>query len=238
LEKVILWSFLDEVWRFEFAVVPCFFAYLVFDFPIFYRRVTRRSYAPIYFAFLPYGYSDELFSRYFDDHDSWAVGGPLQESEVGNARIRILWISVLSLTLTMAVSPFLAALFSYYFLTIPQQTQFFYTLAIVKGAMLSWSLYDLRWQYRITDMIPSGYLAAIHIAYWIAILTFFDRGLQWIAEKDTLGGFSTMTNSLLDFFVYDIGVGILLAGVIGFLVPWRLTSGTAKPISDDPPTDE
>lgn len=226
-------NFLTEVWRFEYAVVPCLFAYLVFDVPIIYRRITRRLYVPIYFAFFPFGYSDELYARYFDEDEYWLLGGPLREREVANARVKIIWVSVLSLTLTMAVSPFLAAMVSHYYLTEPQQTQFFYTLALVKGLMLVLSLYDLRWQYTVTKVVPAGYIATIYIAYWIALLTFYDRGLAWVEEQDANGGLRAVANSLLDFFVYDIGVGILLVGIIGFLVPWRLTSGTARPIAND-----
>lgn len=161
------------------------------------------------------------------------VGGPFREGEVANARNKIIWVSVLSLALTMAISPFLAAMFSHYYLTVPQQTQFFYTLMVVKGLMLVWSLYDLRWQYTVTEVVPAGYIATIYVIYWIALLTFYDRGLAWIAEQDALGGMGAIANSLLDFFVYDIGVGILFVGIIGFLVPWRLTSGTARPIAND-----
>ena len=222
----------DEIWRFEYAVLPCLIAYLVFDLPIIYRRLSRRAYVPIYFAFFPFGYSDELYARYLDEDHYHMVGGPFHENEIANARTKIIWISVLSLTLTMAISPFLAALFSHYFLTISQQTQFFYTLAFVKGTMLAKSLYDLRWQYQVTDVVPTGYLATIYVVYWIALLTFFDRGLDWIVEKDNSGGLPEIANSLLDFFVYDVGVGILFVGIIGFLIPWRLTSGTARPIED------
>lgn len=138
----------------------------------------------------------------------------------------------------MAVSPFLTAMFNYYFLTLEQQTQFFYTLAVVKALMLVWSVYDLRWQYKITDVVPAGYVATIYVIYWIALLTFYDRGLQWVAKRDAVGGLPAIANSLLDFFVYDIGVGILFVGVIGFLVPWRLTKGTAEPIEEERPPDE
>lgn len=226
-------DFLIDVWRFEYAVVPCLLAYIVFDLPIIFRRITRRLYVPIYFAFFPFGYSDELYARYFDEDDFWMVGGPYREGEVKNARNKIIWVSVLSLTLTMAISPFLAAMFSHYFLTAPQQAQFFYTLAIVKGVMLAWSLHDLRWQYSVTKVVSSNYIATIYVVYWIALLTFYDRGLAWVAGKDALGGIGEIANSLLDFFVYDIGVGILFVGIIGFLVPWRLTSGTARSIADD-----
>lgn len=226
-------DFFTDIWRFEYAIVPCLLAYVVFDLPIIYRRITRRLYVPIYFAFFPFGYSDELYARYFDEDHYWMVGGPFRNAEVTNARNRIIWVSVLSLALTMSVSPFLAAMFSHYFLSMSQQTQFFYTLAIVKGLMLAWSLYDLRWQYTITKVVPAGYIATLYVIYWIALLTFYDRGLTWIAEKDALGGVETIASSLLDFFIYDIGVGILFVGIIGFLIPWRLTSGTAQSIVDD-----
>lgn len=233
-----MWHFLNEVWRFEYAVVPCFLAYLVFDFPIIYRRITRRLYVPIYFAFFPFGFSDELYARYFDEDDFNAVGGPFHKNEVKNARIKILYTSVISLIITMSISPFLAALFSHYFLSTNQQAQFFYTLAIVKFLMLIWSLYDFFWGNRINKLMSWKSLAIIYAVYWIALLTIFDRGLNWVAKKDELGGIYEIANSLLDFFVFDIGVGIILVVIVGFFITWHLTNGTAKPIEDDLLNDE
>lgn len=226
-------EFLVKIWEFEYAVIPCFIAYLFFDLPIIYRKITRRIYVPIYFAFFPYGYSDELYAKYFDEDYFYEVGGPYHNADIRRARIKILWVSVLSLTLTMAISPFLSALFSHYFLTVTQQMQFFYTLALVKAAMLVSSLYNLRWRYTISEVVPLKYIAMVYIAYWITLLTFFDRGLYWISKKYEIGGFNAIVNGLLDFFVYEIGVGILFVAIIGFLIPWRLTDGTAKPIKDD-----
>lgn len=223
-------EYLERIWGFEYAVVPCLLAYAVFDLPILLRRITRRVYVPIYFAFFPYGFSDELYARYFDEDHYYRLGGGLQESEVKNARLKIIWVSVLSLALTMSLSPFITALFSYYFLSTDQQQQFFYTLGGIKLLLLMISLKDLHWKYRITDKVNIGWVALIYLGYWIAILTFYDRGLKWIAEKDALGGFAVIANSLLDFFVFDIGVGIVFVSVIGFLLPWRLTDGTARPI--------
>ncbi|MFD2738957.1 hypothetical protein ACFSUD_05215 [Sulfitobacter aestuarii] len=221
---------ISQIWSFEYAVVPCLLAYLLFDLPIIYRRITRKLYVPIYFAFFPYGYSDELYARYFDEDTFGVLGGGFSETEIDNARLRIIWVSVLSLALTMAISPFVAAMFSYYFLTLEQQAQFFITLAVVKVVMLGMSLYDLRWHHRVTDIIPPMYIGGIYILYLIAILTFYDRGLKWIAERDASGGVALIANDLLDFFLYDIGVGILFVGIIGFLLPWRLTKGTGQPV--------
>lgn len=115
----------ENIWNFKYAVVPCLAAYLVFDIPIIFRRITRKLYVPIYFACFPYGYSDELYARYFDEDTYYTVGGPFHKEEIPSAKAKIIWISILSLALTMLVSPFLSALFSYYFLTTEQQLQFF-----------------------------------------------------------------------------------------------------------------
>lgn len=230
--SISLRDVLLEIWNFQYAAIPCLFAYIVFDLPIIYRRITRRLYVPIYFAFFPFGYSDELYARYFNEDHYYTLGGPFKKSEVQNARLKIIWVSVLSLTLTMAISPFITAAFTYTFLEPTQQVQFFYTLAVVKAAMLLRSIYDLNWNYKVTDVIPIGYLAAIYVAYWIAILTFYNRSLRWIESNYLEGGLYLIGDGILDFFIFDIGVGVLFVAVIGFLIPWRLTNGTAQPEDD------
>lgn len=224
---------LVDVWNFEYALLPCLAAYLVFDLPIIYRRLTRRLYVPVYFAFFPFGFSDELYARYFDEDHFYMVGGPYRKDQVSAARVKIIWVSVLSLALTMSVSPFSAALFSYFFLNADQQVQFFYTLGAVKFLLLTWSLYDLRWTYRVTDIVPFGYLILLYLAYWVALLTIFDRTLDWISAQHSTGGFKSLVEGLLDFLIFDIGVGIIFVSALGFLIPWRLTSGTAEPRRDE-----
>lgn len=223
------------IWNFEYALVPCAIAYLIFDVPIVIRRLTRRFYAPIYFAFFPFGFSDELYARYFDEDEYYLFGGPYQKSERQNARIRIIWASVLSLTLTMAVSPFLSALFAYFFLSEVQFGQFFWTLAAIKAALLFMSLYDLRWKYRITDVVPISHIALVYIVYWVLILMFLDRSFVWINNQMLQGGIKLMAQNLLDYVVFEIGLGILFVAVLGWLIPWRITNAYAS-IDDETDT--
>jgi len=131
-------------WNFEYALIPCIIAHIVFDFPIILRRITRRIYVPIYFAFIPAGYSDELLAKYFDEDHYWVVGGPYPEEELKSARLRIIALSVGSLALTMTISPLAAGIFGTYALTPSQFLQFVWTLTIVKCFLLIWAYYDLR----------------------------------------------------------------------------------------------
>ncbi|WP_298860773.1 hypothetical protein [uncultured Sulfitobacter sp.] len=212
-----------NTWEFEYALVPCIIAYLIFDLPIIYRRVTRKAYVPIYFAFFPYGFSDELYAKYFDEDRFYMVGGPYRAVDKSKARTSIIWVSVLSLVLTMAISPFISGMFGHYILSSEQFTQFLWTLGIIKAVLLGTSLYNLRWEYQITDYVPISYIALIYIIYWGALLTLTINSYGWIAEQDSIGGFSSVMLSLWEFFLYDIGIQLALVAALGALIPWRLT---------------
>lgn len=231
-------DFLEQLWRFEYALVPCVVAYIVFDLPIIFRRLTRRIYVPIYFAFFPFGYSDELYARYLDEDQMYMVGGPLRKSEVHGVRLKIIFISVLSLVATMAISPFLSAMFSYFFLTDVQKNQFLYTLAAVKFLLLSWSLYELRWLYQVNRVAPFGFFVTLYVVYWIALLHLYQTSLEWIGSRVAEGGLPAIVHGLLDFFIFGIGVEVLLVVVFGIYIQRRLTNGTAKPLPDDEAVDE
>lgn len=218
---------MKSVWQFEYALVPCFVAYIIFDIPILVRRFTRKMYVPVYFAFFPFGYSDELYARYFDEDDFYVLGGPFPKSERKSARMKIIWVSVLSLILTMAISPFASAMFAYYFLDAGQFSQFFWTLAIVKAVLLLVSLYDLRWKYRITEVVPIAHIALVYMVYWGLILIFLDRSHDWITIQINQGGIALLAKNMLDFVVFQIGIGIVLVAVLGWLIPWRITQAYA-----------
>lgn len=217
-----IWSI---AWSFEYALLPCLAAYIVFEIPIIIRRITRKLYVPVYFAFFPFGYSDELYAKYFDDDDWFVVGGPFRGAARKTARMRIIWVSMLSLVATMAFSPFAAALFSAYALTDSQFVQFMWTLGLVKGVLLLSSLYDLRFTYKVTDIVPISHISLVYLVYWGVLLVFTDRAKSWIEETISASGIWGVFSGLLDFLVFDIGVGVLLVAVLGFLIPWRLTAG-------------
>lgn len=214
---------LERAWNFQYALVPCAAAYIVFDLPIIFRRITRKLYVPVYFSFFPFGHSDELYARYFDEDHYYVVGGPIPQEERGNTQIKIIWVSVLSLVLTMAISPFLGALFSHYVLSDEQFRQFFWTLALVKAVLLLMSLYDLHNTYKITNVVPLSYLIVIYLAYWGALLVFLDRAKVWIDAKAAQGGLPTVLGGVIDFLVFEVGIGIIIVALLGFLIPWRLT---------------
>lgn len=224
---------LTTIWSFEYALVPCLVAYFVFDFPILIRRATRKMYVPIYFAFFPFGFSDELYARYFDEDNFWVVGGPFQADQRKFARMKIIWLSILSLVATMAISPFVAALFSHFFLDDQQFIQFLWTLGLMKGLLLLKSLYDLRWSYRIVDVVPIQYIALLYALYWFVIIVFLTRSKAWIDEKISEGGITLMLNSIIDFIVFNIGVEILFVAIVGWLVTWRLTAAYAESENED-----
>jgi len=231
-------GFFQNVWVFEYAVIPCIVAYLIFDLPILIRRFTRKAYVPVYFAFVPFGFSDELYAKYFDDDSWYVVGGPYKASEIESARMRIISLSVLSVGLTMALSPIMAAIFSHYVLTLEQQSQFFWTLAVVKAVLLCKSLYDLHWEYKVTEVMSLWFVATIYIIYWVFLLTLYETGLDWVAMKDQLGGFAAIAEGVIDYFVFEIGLQIIFFGAVGFLLSWHLTNGTARPQAELDSRDE
>lgn len=218
-------QFLSDAWEFQYALLPCLTAYLIFDFPIFVRRITRKLYAPVYFAFFPFGFSDELYARYFDDDRYYVLGGPYSELERPTARVKIIWLSVLSLAATLFVSPFVAALYSHIALSDSEFLQFVWTLAIVKAILLLWALYDLHFRYRITRVVPFAYLVLIYTVYWGALLVILNRSKAWIDATVEVGGLSAVFLGVLEFLVFEIGFQIVLVSLLGFLIPWWVTRG-------------
>lgn len=221
-------DFLRTAWSFEYALLPCLMAYFIFEIPIIYRRITRRMYVPIYFAFFPFGHTDELYAQYFDEDDFWQVGPPLTEADRPNARVRIIWLSMLSLVLTVIISPFLTAFFCVYFLTPSQFTQFLWTLTVAKSCLLCCSLYGLRYRYRVTDLVPLPYLTIIYAVYLAVILSILSKSDVWIRHELRDGGLTGLALSLFDFVVFDIGIYVLFISVISWLIPWRLTQFTPE----------
>lgn len=216
-------DFFWTAWSFEYALVPCIIAYIIFDLPIIVRRITRRIYVPIYFAFIPAGYSDELLAKYFDEDQFWMVGGPYPEGKMKSARLKIIAISVGSLALTMTLSPLAAGLFGTYALTPEQFSQFIWTLTVAKALLLCWAYYDLRYSFKIAERVPLSWLVASYVTYWVALIYFTIRVHEWVSIQNQIGGFTQVIEGLLDYVILELGVGIVFVSVVGAIVVWWFT---------------
>jgi hypothetical protein len=221
-------SVLDSIWSFQYALVPCLVAYVVFDFTSIIRQITRRLYVPVYFAFFPFGHSDELYARYLDEDSYYIVGGPFPEDQRQYARIKIIWLSVLSLMLTVIVNPFVVSLFAHFTMTEAQWIQFLWTLFVVKLILLAKSLYDLSFHFKVIERVPFAYMIFLYVAYLAIILYNTVKVSAWLNAKLALGGFPELGMGIMDFLIFDIGYTVVLAGLLGFLVPWWLTKDVAR----------
>ena len=220
-------DFFQGAWNFQYALLPCLTAYLIFDFPIIIRRFTRKVYVPIYFAFFPTGYSDELLAKYFDEDYFGQLGEPLAPSKMKSARLKIIAVSMASLTLTMSISPLIAGYCGSVFLSESQFTQFLWTLGIIKAILLLWSLYDLRFGFRIHKRVPPLTLTIIYICYWAALLYFTVSAKDWVDTKYAVGGTVAVIQGVLDFLIWEIGVGIVFVAVAGAVIGWWITDTTS-----------
>jgi len=213
-----------QIWNFQYALVPCLAAYLVFDFATIVRRVTRKAYVPIYFMFFPYGYTDELYAQYFDEDTFLILGPPLTDEEKIYTRKKIIWLSMVSLIFSVLISPMMAGLFGYFVLNDYQFTQFMWTLFIVKLFLLARSLYDLKHVWVVGEAVSLYSIALIYALYLVAILINTHSAYEWVASHYSVGGINNMIWSFGRLLVQDFGITILGAAVFGWLIPWRITS--------------
>ena len=213
-------DFFQNTWNFQYALLPCLTAYLIFDLPIIYRRFTRKVYVPIYFAFYPAGYSDELLAVYFDDDPFRMSYAP---DQMKSARFKIVAISVASLVLTMTISPLLAGFYGSVFLNESQFTQFLWTLGIIKAVFLLWSLHELIFGFRISRRVPPLMLTIIYVCYWGLLLYCTVWAKDWVEPRYAAGGVLEVLKGVLDFLFWEIGVEIFLVSVAGASIAWWIT---------------
>lgn len=227
-------DFLLHAWTFQYSLLPCVVAYLVFDFSTIVRRLTRKAYVPIYFMFFPYGYTDELYARYFDEDVLQILGPPLSDREKVQVRKRIVWVSAISMIFAVGISPFLAGIFSYFVLTPTQFVEFLWTLALVKCILLIRSLWELKHIWIVRNSVPLCGIALVYIGYLIAIIVNAKVTYDWADANYMVGGITSLFWSFGKFLVQDVGIQLCLAALLGFLIPWRLTNPEKLSVKDEP----
>jgi len=217
-------NFLNQIWTFEYALVPCLAAYFVFDFPTLVRRITRKAYVPVYFMFFPFGFTDELYAKYFDEDDLQILGEPLTPAQKVEVRKKIIWVSCISLIFAVVVSPWIAGAFCYFALNDFQFVQFMWTLGIVKSILLIRSLLELRFVWQVEETVNIRWIAVIYVFYLISIITNTYIAHGWVADAYVNGGATNLAWNVAQLLVQDFGLTLVGAGLVGSLVPWRLTS--------------
>ena len=84
-------QFFVDVWTYKVSLVPVLVTYLLFDAQaIYYRRMTKTWYVPIYFIVFPSGHSDQLYAEYFSEDDFYGVGSSMTEAEKRSLRRKII----------------------------------------------------------------------------------------------------------------------------------------------------
>lgn len=214
-------SWLNAAWQFEYALLPCLTAYLVFDIITIIRRVTRSVYLPLYFAFFPFGYTDNLYAQ-FNDHDPYLqLGDDLTDEEREAVGRRLRWVAAISMTISTILNPLIAGVFCYLFLTENQFYQFLVTLFVIKAALLTHSWFSLRnnWLFEIDKRMSA--IAGLSVIYLGAIIYFTERAYRWAVENGQ-NGYADLARSIGEFVFEDVLVGIALVLFLSVLLSWRL----------------
>ena len=215
-------SWINAAWTFEYALLPCLTAYLVFDALAIVRRVTRSVYLPIYFAFFPTSYTDDLYAQYFGDDQMWQLGGTFSPEQRRNSRRKIIVIATLSLVAAAIIAPMVAGSFSYFFLTGQQFVQFLWTLALVKALLLAKILWDLKRFWLLEGEGALKWIAMIYMGYLITILHFTHRSYEWAVTKSPTS-FLDWLGYVRTFAVEEVGAKVILIIALGVVFSWLMT---------------
>ena len=215
-------SWISSAWAFEYALLPCLTTYLVFDALAIARRLTRSVYLPIYFAFFPSSYTDDLYAQYFGDDQMWQLGGTFSPEQRRINRRKIIAVATLSLVAAAIIAPMIAGSFSYFILTGQQFIQFLWTLALIKTGLLAKSLWDLKRFWLMEGEGALKWIAMIYVGYLVTILHFTHRSYEWAVSKSPTS-FLDWLGYVRTFTVEEIGAKVLLIIALGVVFSWLMT---------------
>ncbi|MDX6766165.1 MAG: hypothetical protein SFU85_05200 [Candidatus Methylacidiphilales bacterium] len=116
----------QNLWNLEIQLIPVIVALLFIEVPGIIRRFKKLFYVPIYFSIFPFRELNKDLSKYLADDWFFGEGASLSKKELDELQKKIVRNSIISMTISVVVTPAIAGFASSFFLPVSSFWAFLY----------------------------------------------------------------------------------------------------------------
>ncbi|MDZ4791330.1 MAG: hypothetical protein SGJ17_09015 [Hyphomicrobiales bacterium] len=220
----IFYEVASLVWSYQFSLVPVLVTYLIFETPALIRRLTKIAYVPLYFIFFPSGHSDSLYAQYFNEDHFYPEGASMSDAQKIALRHRIQATAIFSMIFACILAPWICGFFSAFYLTKSQFIEFLIFWILMKFALLTWVLIELRNDSEVSRK-SFGLILLFYLFYFILVILGLTKSFDWTYTNLDSKGFIGLIGALVEYAYLDIFINIIVVSA----VTWGVTKVFTNP---------
>lgn len=203
---------LERIWSFEIQIAPIILAFIIFQVPSMIHKLKKQYYVPIYFSLFPFNIINKSLSIYLvDDY----LGENMTDKQAEEYRRKVIFISVISVSISIIVIPFLTGFLSSFFLSESTLFRFLLCLSIYLIFVTFKSTLNFK-HHSISYKGNTAFLLIIYFLYVGMVIYVIHNSYMWTRDYTKVGDWIGLLTSSADFIFGTIGIkGIMPIIIMG-----------------------
>lgn len=215
---------LHHLWNLEIQLIPVILALLLIEIPGIIRRFKKIFYVPIYFSIFPFRELNKDLSKYLADDWFFGEGAHLSQQELDELQKKIIRTSIISMTISVVITPAIAGFASSFFLPTPSFLGLFILFVAYKLIGLVQSAITFG-EHAVATKKNLLIYCIIYFVYFGCFITIFEISYDWArpyVEAGDLAGLWKEVRILVFGQIIVLGLIVaLVAGVATSLITER-----------------
>lgn len=206
---------IEQVWQYKIQLMPVVLTLLIYELPALIRRTKKLFYVPIYFSIYPLREINQDLSIYLAEDYMISAGCDLSGADAEKLRKKIIFTSIVSVSLDAIVIPLVIGFFAAFYLEADVFTQFLVALVIYKAVTVTESLRTFHYQ-SIGSKRNMIFLAFIYMVYIGVAVEMLKTSFYWTTPFIIAGNWSGLWSAVTAIvFGKVIAQGLVLAVLVG-----------------------
>jgi len=206
---------LHDFWNLEIQLLPVVATLFLAELPGLIRRFKRLYYVPIYFSVFPFRELNRDLSRYLGDDYFHGDGPELSQEELSVLQKKIVRLSIISMTLSVVVTPALSGFISAFFLPRSSFAGFVILFIVYKLIGLIQSAMSFCEHAVGTKRNILAY-GVIYLVYFGCFITIFEISYDWASPFIAAGDYLALWKEIrMLVFGKIIVLGLIVALLSG-----------------------
>lgn len=201
---------LEKLWLTEVQVFPLILAFLIFKVPGYIHSLKKDVYVPIYFSVFPFSLLNTNLSTYMaEDY----YGTEMTEIEAEKFRIKMIIVSSISITISVALIPALTGFLSAFFLTEKTMIHFLIVMFLYLLFITTKSLLNFKY-HSVANKNNKIILSIIYFFYIGIVIWIINNSYNWAFSYVQVKSWSKMFVDFFDLLFGEIGFKLIFLLIV------------------------
>ena len=211
-----------QIWETKIQILPVVCALFLCEAPGVIRHLKKLYYVPIYFAIFPLRELNRDLAAYFGDDWFYGSGNALSPNELEALEKRINRTAIISIAITVVVTPSVAGFLSAFFMPANAFAGFCLLFILFKLAGLIRAAIGFK-NYAVANKKTMALFWLIYVVYFGCFLTVFETAYDWASPFISVGNWSGLWRELRALIFIKIAIVGFIAALVAAIATNAIT---------------